>query len=127
MNLLLDANVLIWLGTGSKSLTVRAVTAIHRADRLFYSAISVAEIAMKIRKGGLTMQPDLRTYMASLASTYQMECLDFDDASALELQTLPLHHRDPFDRMLICQALAHKLDVVTSDHAFSQYPIRVLW
>lgn len=127
MNLLLDANVLIWLGVGSRGLSVPASKAIQNATALYYSPVSIAEIGLKLGKGGLTLQPDLTTFVANLAAAYDLRSLPFDDLAALELESLPMHHRDPFDRMLICQAIAHQLAVVSADKVFRHYPIKTIW
>lgn len=127
MNLLLDANVLIWLGVGSRGLTVPATHALQTATDLYFSPISVAAIGLKVGKGRLAVEPDLRTFIGNLVSTYGLKPLPFDEDSAYELEKLPMHHRDPFDRMLICQAIAHRIALVSADETIRKYPVQVIW
>ncbi len=127
MNLLLDANVLIWLGLGSRALSAKALGAIQNAANLYYSPISIAEIGLKASKGGLSLQPDTPTFIANLSAVYNLQPLPFDDLAAYELESLPPHHRDPFDRMLICQAIAHQLHIVSADRTFRLYPVHTIW
>ncbi len=127
MNLLLDANVLIWLGTGPRSISANAVKAIQSANNLFYSPVSIAEIGIKVGKGKLNIQPDLRSYIAGLVTIYDLQCLPLDDESAYELEKLPTHHKDPFDRLLVCQAIAHRLALLSADSTLRKYPIQVIW
>jgi len=89
------------------------------------SAVSVAEIAVKATLGKLLLSPDA---MHDTLQDIGARLLSFSANHAFQMFGLPLHHRDPFDRQIIAQALAEQIPVVTPDHHFRAYPgLRVLW
>ena len=126
MKLLLDTCTLIWLLTGEKPLSARARTAIETGE-VSLSAVSAWEIAIKFAKGQLrlTLPPD-RLVPAARAQ-YGFASLPMDEESALHVIKLPPLHADPFDRMLVSQAIVHGLTIVTSDPKIVQYPARTIW
>ncbi|MCL2453886.1 MAG: type II toxin-antitoxin system VapC family toxin [Micrococcales bacterium] len=115
---LLDTNVLIWATVSSSRLTPAwRDLLLDPSNDVFFSSVSVAEISIKASLGKLDM-PD--EYVAVLArSGYEELTLTASHAQAL--RTLPWHHRDPFDRLIVAQALVEDLAVMTSDAAFAQY------
>ena len=127
MKLLLDTHAFLWFVTGDEHLSRRARRAIE-ADGAepVLSAASVWEIAIKARLGRLELPCSVEEYVAEkVASGFTIISVDWPHAAAVE--QLPLHHRDPFDRLLAAQALAEKLPVVTSDPAFRSYGVKVIW
>lgn len=119
MRLLLDTHVLIWWFTGARTLSVEATEAIRQANAVYYSAVSIAEMSNKVAIGKLDVQGDLHGALGASG----IEQLDFSVQHGLTLRELELHHRDPFDRMLIAQATHEKLAVMTNDRMFSKYSI----
>jgi PIN domain nuclease of toxin-antitoxin system len=128
VRLLLDTCTFLWLAGGGTTLSAAAASAVRTASNdVLLSAVSVWEIAAKYRLGKLPLveSPDrmipIERELRGIAS------LSFDEESALQSLKLPPLHRDPFDRMLISQAIAHGLAIVTPDPAIAQYPVRVIW
>ncbi len=121
MNLLLDTHVLIWWDEGAR-LSRDGRSAIQHADQVFVSAASAWEVAIKTALGKL--QPS-RT-VAEAVEESGFEELPISFAHADLLATLPPHHRDPFDRMLVAQARCEGLVLVTRDPIFQCYDIPVL-
>jgi len=120
--LLIDTAILIWVLDNSPSLTDKTKKIIEDAGRRLVSSISISEIEIKRSIGKLTI-PDL--YIEKIfESGFDELSFDFDDAFGL--RSLPLHHRDPFDRMLISQATVKGLTILTNDTSFKKYNVSVL-
>lgn len=124
MRILLDTNALLRFAQGWPGMpaAVRQTIADHR-NEVFVSSVSAAEIALKVSIGILTPLP---SPLHELMSLLDLTELPFTIAHAEQLMTLPWHHKDPFDRMLIAQALVDDLPVVTSDRIFADYGVRVI-
>lgn len=123
MRLLLDTCVLLWWLENSWQLGSSARAAIaNGAHQVHVSAISAAEIAVKSSIGKLKAPGDLDVQVRDNDFTP----LALTIPHGLQLQGLPFHHRDPFDRMLIAQAQVEGLTVVTADRAFGDYQVQVL-
>ena len=120
MRLLLDTQVILWQVREPDRLGSAAVEAIDAAHDVRLSAVSFIEIGIKAATGKLPVHPALRQAARSA------DLLDVTAEHGLALATLPLHHRDPFDRLLIAQARAEGLTVVTSDAQFAKYDVPVI-
>lgn len=128
MNLLLDAATFLWWTTGSEHLSADARAAIGDPTRVaFVSAVSMWEIALKHGLGKLPLPEDPSTLLPRLRAQHGFEELALGEAAALRLPKLPPIHRDPFDRMLVCQAVDLGLTIVTADEEIRRYPVRTLW
>lgn len=127
MRLLLDTHAFLWFVAGDARLSRRARRAMENEEAvLFLSAASVWEMAIKSSLGRLTLPAPAVDYVAGkVRGGLQMLSVDWSHAAAVE--TLPFHHRDPFDRVLVAQAQAEKLAIVTGDVAFRQYDVQILW
>ena len=121
MRLLLDTHVLIWWDEGAK-LHRDADRAIRSAEQVYVSAVAGWEIAIKTALGRL--RPLRSVAEAVLDSGFEELPVRLRHADAL--RTLPLHHRDPFDRVLVAQALVDGLTIVTRDPAFQRYDAPLL-
>ncbi len=116
MNLLLDTHVLIWWDEGRR-LSSAARRAIRDADAVYVSAASAWEIAIKIGLGRL--RPTRTVEQAAAESGFLELPVTFRHAELVA--QLPAHHRDPFDRLLVAQAEAERLTLVTRDPVFQRY------
>jgi PIN domain nuclease of toxin-antitoxin system len=126
VNVLLDTCAFIWLLTGERPLGARAADAIQRGD-VSLSAVSAWEIAIKFAKGQLRLKEPPDRLVPSARARYGFAALPMDEESALHVIKLPPLHADPFDRMLVSQAIVHGLTIVTPDPKIIQYPARTLW
>lgn len=122
MRLLLDTHALLWW-LADEGLAADARAAIAAGDnQVLVSAASAWEIAIKRALGRLSAPEDLLDQLAASGFDHLPIAL----RHALAVSDLPAHHRDPFDRMLIAQAMVEGLTVVTRDRRFSAYPVAVL-
>ncbi len=108
------------------SATARAAFETPEND-IFMSSVSAWEIAVKHGIGRLTLPEAPASYVPRLRRAHGIEALALDENAALHLVRLPPLHRDPFDRMLVCQAIVEGMVVLTPDTDVSQYPVRTLW
>lgn len=88
--------------------------------------VSVWEILVKCQLGKLSLPAPADEYIRSRRGNHEIASLTLDEPSLGHLARLPLHHRDPFDRMLICQAIHHDLVIATVDPEYSPYPVQIL-
>lgn len=122
MNLLLDTHAVIWFLGGRDELRREARDAIESADRVYVSAASIWEMATKVARGRLDAPSDFANRLVDLG----MLQLALEWEHARVAGGLPLHHRDPFDRMLVAQAIVERLTIVTRDEAIGRYPVPVI-
>lgn len=128
MRLLLDTCTFLWLAGGSASLSPGAAAAIRDAsNQVYLSAVSAWEIASKYRTGRLPLPVPPDRLIPAERDVRGLLALAFDEDAALQVLRLPPLHRDPFDRMLVSQAIAGGLVLVTPDPLITQYPVRVTW
>ena len=126
MRLLLDTCTLIWLVTGERKLPARVTEAIANRD-VILSAVCAWEIAIKHAKGSLRLRQPPERLVPAARERYGFQALSIDEASALHVAKLPRLHADPFDRMLVSQAIVHGLTIVTPDPLVTQYPAVTMW
>lgn len=127
MNVLLDTHVLLWFVSGDDRLSSTARKLIE--DRHTTNYVSIAswwELALKFSLGKLTLMKPLDAFIADRVSEgYRVLPIETQHVSALA--SLPFHHRDPFDRMIICQAMSESMPVCSGDRHFSDYDIKITW
>jgi PIN domain nuclease of toxin-antitoxin system len=122
MRLLLDTHVLLWTIAESRRLSSTARALIGEPDNaLTFSSVSLWEVAIKAERGRDDFRIDVSSLRRSLFDNEYAE-LSMTGAHAVALGSLPPIHRDPFDRMLVAQAIAEGLTLVTSDPAVAKYP-----
>lgn len=123
MNILLDSHIFLWVSANSEVLSQERQRLIAEPDNTVYvSSVTIAELMIKVSIGKLHIPFDI--IEAVQRGAFQQ--LDFSATDAVLLKNLPMHHRDPFDRMLICQAQARGLQIMTDDRYFSQYNCQLL-
>ena len=128
MNLLLDTQILLWLDSDQTKLSAAATNACSDThNTLWLSTASAWEMQIKITLGKLRLRRPLAETIASHQTTNGLQILPVQLAHALALESLPLHHKDPFDRLLIAQARHENWEIVTADPEFKSYPVRVIW
>jgi PIN domain nuclease of toxin-antitoxin system len=126
MRLLLDTVTFIWAVSSPNRISSKAMRSMqHSQARLELSVISLSEIAIKQALGKLNFSPDdVRIGIADL----KLRVLPYAADHAFQLFSMPQHHRDPFDRQIIAQALAENIAVISSDEAFKLYKgVQVIW
>jgi PIN domain nuclease of toxin-antitoxin system len=127
MRILLDTHIFLWFISGDTQLSMDVRDAIRDPDNEVYlSAISVWEAIVKYQLGKLPLPEHPETYLPKQRDLHQIASLDLNESSVLQLAKLLTLHRDPFDRMLICQALQNGLTIATVDTAIRAYPVNVM-
>ena len=123
MRLLLDTHIFLWYVGGDKRLTLalRQIIADPNND-VYLSIVSLWEAIIKYQIGKLPLPQAPEIYIPNLRTQLDIASLSVDEASVAQIAKLPLLHRDPFDRLLIGQALQHGLVLVTDDAAIRSYP-----
>jgi PIN domain nuclease of toxin-antitoxin system len=125
-NLLLDTHAFIWYSENDPKLPESIKIDIENADRVYLSIASLWEIAIKLSIGKLSLRSNYESIEASLEPA-GISLLPISFADTAQVMNLPLHHRDPFDRILIAQAIDRSLTLVSCDAAFTAYPIQIKW
>jgi PIN domain nuclease of toxin-antitoxin system len=128
MRLLTDTCTFLWMISAPDRLSPRArVMLIDPSNEVFLSSVSAWEIAVKHGLGHLPLREAPDRFVPAQREAHGIEALPLDEESVLQVLRLPALHRDPFDRMLVCQAIVHGLAILTPDPLVSQYPARVIW
>lgn len=128
MKVLLDTHTFLWWIANDPQLSPRARQIMETPDiEPFLSATSGWEIAIKSRLGKLKLPADLQGFIAEQLRINAIQVLPIQMAHALHVFTLPDHHRDPFDRMLVAQSQLEKLPILTGDPQISQYAVTTIW
>ncbi len=125
-NLLLDTHAFIWYSENDPKLPESIKTDIENADRVYLSIASLWEIAIKLSIGKLSLRSNYESIETSLESA-GISLLSISFADTVQVMNLPLHHRDPFDRILIAQSIGRSLALVSCDNAFGAYSIQIKW
>lgn len=128
MKILLDTCTFLWIITNDSNLSERARTQFAAPENdVYLSVISGWEIAIKysLKRLNLPEAPD--TYIPLQRGKHQVSLLPLGEEACLHIIHLPTHHRDPFDRMLVSQAIVNGMVILSPDVVFQQYPARVVW
>ncbi len=128
MRLLLDTHALLWWLGGDLRLSRVARQAIDPDDAtVLVSAVSIFEIATKHRLGKLPLQPGIAADLVGTVQAHGFDHLPLDARGAERAGGLPGPHRDPFDRLLIAQAITADLTLISNEEIFDAYGVRRLW
>ena len=118
MTIIIDTHIFLWLLNDPSRIKSKHMEYIENtANQIFLSSMSVAELMIKKSIGKLNLDFDI----LEMANNMEIEILDFTGIDALQLGTLPSHHRDPFDRMIISQAQSNKFSLISYDKKFEYY------
>jgi PIN domain nuclease of toxin-antitoxin system len=127
MRLLLDTHIFLWLISAAPQLSQETRDIIlDTSNDVYLSAASIWETTIKYQLGKLPLPNSPEVYLPHAREQHQIMPLSIDEASVALLASLPLIHRDPFDRILVCQALLHGLTLVTVDNLVRAYPVPLL-
>lgn len=128
MNLLLDTHVFIWLSLSPERLSEQVTDLLMDETNLwFLSLVSVWEMQIKRQLGKLSLNLPLPELIASQQQTNGLQLLPIELNHIFTLENLPQFHRDPFDRLLIAQAITEQIPLLSIDTVFDHYPVQRLW
>lgn len=128
MNLLLDTHAFVWIHEAPNKISPRAFAELSNpSNRLFLSVASVWELQIKIQAKKFKFNETLDEVVEIEQTTNGLQILPVTLAHALELENLPLVHKDPFDRLLISQAIVENMILVSTDANFAKYQVNLLW
>lgn len=128
MKVLLDTCAFIWITTDAPELSQKARDVFQNPENeVFLSAVSVWEIMVKNSIGKLPLPDEPQNFVCLKREQHGVETLALTEQAVFHLKNLPKHHQDPFDRMLICQALEHNLTILTPDDKIVEYPVATIW
>lgn len=127
MRALLDTHAFLWGLAGDRRMSQHARDMFVGPSSLLISVASIWEILIKVQVGKLDLPSPAGPYIINKLSENRIQTLPITLDHLLAFGRLPMHHRDPFDRMLIAQAVEEGLPIVTSDSYFSRYPVEVIW
>ena len=128
MKLLIDTHTFLWLASDVSKLSFTAQQLISNDENEIYlSVASLWEIAIKLGLNKLHISKPLDQLVAEQQAANRILLLAIQPNHALAVQTLPPHHKDPFDRMLVVQAVAESMRLITHDETLKLYPVQVEW
>ena len=128
MNVLLDTCTLIWLTQEPERLSEKSRTVIENSDNeLLVSHVSVWEMILKIQTGKLSFPVPLRKWLSDQHSVWEFHYLSIGLEHLLRVEEIERHHSDPFDHLLVTQAIVENIGIVTPESWIAKYPVQVLW
>ena len=127
MKAILDTHTFLWGIAGDRRMSQKAQDVFVGPSDLVLSTASIWEILIKVQLRKLSLPEPSGPYVIRKMADNRIETLPIELNHLLAFEGLALHHRDPFDRMLIAQALEENLPIVTSDPLFARYPVEVIW
>jgi PIN domain nuclease of toxin-antitoxin system len=127
MKAILDTHAFLWGISGDRRMSQKARDLFVGPSDLFLSIASIWEILIKVQLRKLSLPEPTGPYVIEKLADNRIETLPIELDHLLAFEGLALHHRDPFDRMLIAQALQENLPIITADRHFSRYSVEVVW
>lgn len=127
MKVLVDSHVFIWALTTPERLSPKAHRTLNGSDELFFSLVSLWEISIKIKLGRFNVLGSSVAYIREEMDAFGLTLLPITYAHVLALEQLPHHHSDPFDRLLLAQAAAEAMPILTHDRLFKPYGLPTIW
>ena len=124
----LDTNIVLWLLSEPQKLTRKVLNIIQNPDsELSLSVVTFWELQIKSQLGKLSLPYNLEEMQTELIAQFNVTIHPIRVEYVYQLKNLPLIHRDPFDRMIIAQAIYHHYILISADSIFSSYPVQVIW
>jgi PIN domain nuclease of toxin-antitoxin system len=128
VKLLLDTCTFLWLIADAPALSPRARELFRDpANEVYLSSVAAWEIAVKYALGRLPLPAPPERFVPEQRQHHDIAPLALDEESVLQAHRLPSLYRDPFDRMLVCQAIVHGMAILTPDPLVAGYPVRTMW
>lgn len=128
MRAILDTHAFIWWVTNDPRITVNVRRIIaDSSNELFLSVASCWEIIIKMQLGKLTLTDNPESFIPEQMLLNSIRGLPIQVSHTLHVYKLPLHHKDPFDRLIISQSQIEKMPVITSDPFFKEYDLKIIW
>jgi PIN domain nuclease of toxin-antitoxin system len=127
MKAILDTHAFLWALAGDARMSRHARDVFAGSTDLFLSLASVWKILIKVQSGKLNLPQPAGPYVLSRLADNRIKTLPISIDHLLAFERLPMHHRDPFDRMLIAQSMEEDWPIITADPKFKQYPVQVIW
>ena len=128
MRLLLDTCALLWLTAEPNNLSSDAIEAIeHPGAKIHVSDASVWELCLKWQSGKIQLPQPPRTWIEAQRNIWLFDSVQIEKEHLYRTSELPTHHRDPFDRMLVAQAIEERLQIITPDAEIKKYPVAGIW
>jgi PIN domain nuclease of toxin-antitoxin system len=124
---LIDTQAILWYSENDDLLSPNAISVISNPQSICYFSIALVwELAIKIKKGNLKLSKTLEETVFLLKENY-FQILDIEEVDVFKTMELDFFHKDPFDRIIISQALTRNIEIVSSDSVFDLYPIKRIW
>ena len=128
MKFFLDTHTFLWLVDGDARLSTVAAQAIaDQHNELFLSVASIWELAIKSSLGKITLRDPLDVFVTTWTDAYQIQVMAILARHAIAVATLPFNHSDPFDRLLIAQAMTENMTLLSSDRRLHDYGVQIAW
>lgn len=128
MKLLLDTHTFLWLNGNTKQLSQTVINYLSSGEHDCYLSIaSPWEVQIKNQLGKLTLDIPFELLFDKNCNDNNITLLPIELSHIKQLKHLPLHHKDPFDRIIIAQAITEKMTILSIDNAFANYPVDVIW
>jgi PIN domain nuclease of toxin-antitoxin system len=125
---LLDTQVFLWMASGSSVVSGEVRDVIRDpTNEVWLSVASVWELAIKQQIGRIALPAGAAEYVAAQRQRHAVASLSVEEAAIAHLPKLPDVHRDPFDRLLVCQAIEHEMTLVSADRLLRRYPVKLFW
>jgi PIN domain nuclease of toxin-antitoxin system len=124
---LIDTHILIWLIIETNKLPKNIFQVLkNKNNKIFISAVSIWEIAIKVSIGKLIFPFELKNIIKEI-SEMNISVLDITSEHLIKVADLPFHHKDPFDRLIISQSIIENIPIISSENIFSKYNIEIFW
>jgi PIN domain nuclease of toxin-antitoxin system len=127
MKAILDTHAFLWALAGDARMSRHARDVFAGSADLFLSIASIWEIVIKVQSGKLNFPRPAGPYVLRRLAENRIKPLAISIDHLLAFERLPMHHRDPFDRMLIAQSIEEDWPIITADPKFKQYPLQIIW